>query len=143
MSVNQITLIGNMGKDMKVVGQDSNPVCNFSVCTNYEYKNKAGEKVSEAEWTRVVAFGQTAKYISSYAEMGRQVYVQGRLRTRSYEKEGVKHYVTEVVAETVQLLGGKQGERAERQAPAQQAPQAAPQAQQAAQMNEMDDDIPF
>ena len=54
MSVNQITLIGNMGQDMKIAGQEGNPICNFSLCTNYEYKNKAGEKVSEPEWTRVV-----------------------------------------------------------------------------------------
>ena len=113
MSVNQITLIGNIGQNVKVTGQASNPICNLSVCTNYDYKNKEGQKVTETEWHRVVAFGPTAKFLASYAEKGRQVFVQGRLRTRSYEKDGVKHFITEIVAENVQLLGAKPAERTE------------------------------
>lgn len=106
MSVNQITLIGNMGKEIRMGGNEANPICNLSLATNHEYKNRDGQKVSETEWHRVVLFGQNAKFASEYAGSGgRQVYVQGRLRTRKFTKDGVERQVTEVVAESFQFMG--------------------------------------
>ena len=141
-SVNQITLIGNLGKDIKVSGQDTNPIVNFSVATEHSYKNRDGERVSETEWHRVAAFGQTAKFISSYATSGRQVYIQGRVRTRSYvDKDGATRQITEIVAETFSLLGNKPAD-GQRQAPDPRAASAAPIASPASS-TQNDDDIPF
>jgi single-strand DNA-binding protein len=146
-SVNQITLIGNIGKDIKVTGQDANPIANFSIATEHSYKNRDGERVSETEWHRVVAFGQTAKFISTYAKTGRQVFVQGRVRTRNYQdKDGATRYVTEIVADTFNLLGNKPSGEDSRPAPehtpSSSASARAPSPASAA-ANAHDDDIPF
>ena len=150
MSVNQITLIGNLGKEIRSAGSESTPIANFSVATNHEYKAPDGTKVSETEWHRVVAFGHNAKFISSYASSGRQVYVQGRLRTRKYQKNGQDCYVTEIVAESVQLLGSRDKDASHDSRPGSASAPAptqsqAPAAQAPREMQAMgaDDDIPF
>lgn len=143
-SVNQITLIGNLGKDIKVSGQDTNPIVNFSVATEHSYKNRDGERVSETEWHRVVAFGQTAKFIESYASTGRQAYVQGRIRTRNYtDKDGATRYVTEIVAETFNLLGNKPADGDRKPAPRSTASAQERPTSPARAVPENDDYIPF
>lgn len=111
MSVNKVILIGNLGRDPELrYTQSGMAVANLSVATTRKWKNKqTNELQEETEWHRVSVFGQTAEACGNYLAKGRQVYVEGRLKTRSWDdKDGVKRYATEVVADTVQFLGGKQ-----------------------------------
>jgi single-strand DNA-binding protein len=107
--VNKVIIIGNLGRDPELrYTSNGNPVCQLSVATTRGYTNRNNDRVEETEWHRVVVWGKTAEHCSRYLAKGRQVYVEGRLQTRSYEdKEGIKRYSTEIVAETVQFLGGR------------------------------------
>lgn len=115
--VNKVIIIGNLGKDPEVrYTQGGTAVCQLSVATTRTYL-KQEQKVEETEWHRVVVWGKTAEHCGQYLTKGRTVYVEGRLQTRSWDdKDGNKRYSTEVVAETVQFLGGKPG-GGERSAP--------------------------
>jgi single-strand DNA-binding protein len=156
MSVNNVTILGNIGKDIKKSGQDSNPVANFTVATDYTYKNRDQVQVTETEWHRVVAFGQQARHLLEYASSGRQVYIEGRLKTRKWvDAQGATRYVTEIHASKIQLLGPRSERQAadvpsdHRSAPAQPATEASatataePCAAPAASSMGIDDDIPF
>ena len=106
--VNKVILVGNLGRDPESREVGDSTVCNFSIATTRAYKKKDGEKVEETEWHRIAVWGPQAKACAQYLTKGRQVYVEGRLQTRKYEdKEGVTKYATDIVAETVQFLGGK------------------------------------
>lgn len=110
-SVNKVIIVGNMGKDPEVnfsAGGDA--VVNVSVATSLKWKDKAtGELKEETEWHRVVCFGKTAEVVGEYGKKGRSVYVEGRLRTRKWtDKEGTERYTTEIVANSVQFVGGRQ-----------------------------------
>lgn len=112
MSVNKAILVGRLGRDPEGrYTQSGTPVCNLSIATTRRVKNKATDQwEEETEWHRVSVFGKTADACTTYLAKGREVYVEGRIRTRSYEdKDGVKRYSTEVVADVVQFLGGKDG----------------------------------
>jgi len=107
-SVNKVILIGNLGKDPEVKFLDSgNPVCNFSVACNEEWKDKAGEKQKRTEWVNVAAWGKLAELCGKYLAKGRQVYIEGKLQTDKTEKDGVTKYYTKVIAREVTFLGGK------------------------------------
>jgi single-strand DNA-binding protein len=102
-SLNKITIIGNLGKDPELRTTNSGKsVCNFSVATSYGTGDNA-----ETEWHRVTCWDKTAEFVNEFARKGKQVYVEGRLQTRSYEKDGQTRYSTEVIAHTVLLLGPK------------------------------------
>jgi len=101
--VNKVIIIGNLGRDPEVNG----PATKLSVATTRKYKTKDGEQREETEWHRVVCFGKTGENAAKYLSKGRQVYVEGRIKTSSYEKDGEKRHSTEIVADTVQFLGGK------------------------------------
>lgn len=110
MSVNKVILIGNLGRDPELrYMQNGNPVASLNVATTRKWRNKqTNEMVEETEWHRVSVFGASAEHCNNYLSKGRQVYVEGRLRTRSYDdKDGVKKYATEIIADTVQFLGGR------------------------------------
>jgi single-strand DNA-binding protein len=110
MSVNKVILIGNLGRDPELrYTQGGGPVASLSVATTRKWRNKqSNELVEETEWHRVSVFGPQAEHCNSYLSKGRMVYVEGRLRTRSYDdKDGVKKYSTEIIADTVQFLGGR------------------------------------
>ncbi|KIG11900.1 Single-stranded DNA-binding protein [Enhygromyxa salina] len=110
--VNKVILIGNLGRDPELrYTQSGSPVASLSVATTRKWRNKqTNEMVEETEWHRVSVFGQSAEHCNNYLSKGRQVYVEGRLRTRSYDdKDGVKKYSTEIIADTVQFLGGRDG----------------------------------
>jgi len=131
--VNKVIIVGNLGRDPELRHtQNGTAVCNLSVATTRAYTNRStNERVEETEWHRVTAWGKQAEHCAKYLRKGRQVYVEGRLQTRSYDdKEGAKRYVTEVVADAVQFLGG--GEKQ----PAANADDYTPSAPG-------DDDIPF
>lgn len=109
-SVNKCILIGNLGQDPELkYTADGRPVANISVATSESWKDKhTGEKKEKTEWHRVVAWGKLAEIIGEYAKKGRQVYVEGKLQTRSYEHDGVKKFSTEIILDnrgTFQLLG--------------------------------------
>lgn len=109
-SVNKVTILGNLGRDPDLrYTQSGSPVANLSVATTRKWRNKqTNEMQEETEWHRVSVFGQQAEHCNNYLAKGRQVYVEGRLHTRSYEdKDGAKRYSTEIVAEKVVFLGGK------------------------------------
>jgi single-strand DNA-binding protein len=112
MSVNKVILIGNVGKDPEVRYLDNNlPICKISLATSEVYKNKAGEKVTTTEWHNVILWRGLAEVAEKYIKKGSQVYIEGRIRTRSYEdKDKVKRYTTEVVADVMQLLGKRTDE---------------------------------
>ena len=106
--VNRITLIGNLGRDpeMRATGGGAE-VANLNLAVNGT-KKENGEWVEHVEWVRIVAFGKTAENIGKYLGKGSQIYVEGRMQTRSWEdKEGNKRYTTEVVAQQVVFLSGK------------------------------------
>ena len=105
--VNKVILIGNLGRDPEMKYTSSGtPVCKLSLATTRSWTNKSGERTEETEWHRVTVWGKTAEHCNNYLAKGRSCYVEGRLRTSSYEQDGVKKWSTEIVAETVQFLGG-------------------------------------
>ena len=106
--VNKVILIGNLGRDPEMKYTSSGtPVCKLSLATTRSWTNKSGERTEETEWHRVTVWGKTAEHCNNYLAKGRSCYVEGRLRTASYEQDGVKKWSTEIVAETVQFLGGR------------------------------------
>jgi single-strand DNA-binding protein len=156
-SVNKVILVGNLGRDPEMrytAGGDA--IANFSIACTDSYKDKNGAKQDRTEWVRIVIFGRTAEVAGQYLKKGSSVYIEGRLQTRKWQnKEGVDQYTTEVVADRMQMLGGREGGASnsyesmdEDQSQPQQASrpaQTAP-AQQPASGGDFDsfaDDIPF
>lgn len=117
MSVNKAILVGYVGTDPEVRYLDSGtPVCNFRLATSEVYKNKNGEKVTTTEWHNVVLWRGLAELAEKYVKKGTQLYVEGRIKTRSWDdKDGNKRYTTEVICDNIQLLGKKIDEPPESQ----------------------------
>ena len=106
-SVNRVILIGNLGADPELrYTPNSKAVCNLRVATTETWKDKGGDKQEKTEWHRVTVWGEQAENCQKYLAKGRQVYVEGRLQTRTYDKDGQKHYATDIVADRVVFLGG-------------------------------------
>ena len=109
-SINKVILIGNLGADPELkYTPSSRALCNLRVATTEVFKDKSGVKQERTEWHRVTVWGDQAENCSKYLAKGRSVYIEGKLQTRSYEKEGQKHYATDVVADRVVFLGGGGG----------------------------------
>jgi single-strand DNA-binding protein len=175
-SVNKVILIGNLGRDPEVRYAPSGAaICNVTIATSRQWKDKtSGERQEETEWHRVVFYDRLAEIAGEYLKKGRPVYVEGRLKTRKWtDKDGVEKYTTEVIADQMQLLGGREeggmgggggGGRASmaggaddygddsapapaprRSAPPPRAPAAAPRPapKSSTGFDDMDDDIPF
>ena len=153
-SVNKVILVGHLGKDAETkFTQGGTPVTKFSIATGRRWKDQqSGEWKEETDWHNVVLW--RAENLANYLLKGKQVYIEGRLQTRSYEdKDGKKQWFTEVVAEDVILLGGRAGEASAgagegASGPAsmpRSAPRQAPAAAPAESMNQeiTDDDVPF
>jgi single-strand DNA-binding protein len=107
---NKVQLIGHLGANPEVKKLDGGKtIAKFSMATNESYKNQKGEKVEETQWHNIVAWGKTAELMEQLLAKGKEVMVEGKLTSRSYEdKEGNKRYITEVVAQEFLLLGAKQ-----------------------------------
>jgi single-strand DNA-binding protein len=107
--VNRVILIGNAGQDPEIRHLDSGvSVANFTLATNETYKDKSGERVTQTEWHRIVLWRGLAEVAEKYVKKGELLYIEGRLRTRSWDdKEGNKRYTTEVFADTMKMLGRK------------------------------------
>jgi len=118
--VNKVILIGNLGADPEMrYTPGGAAVCELRLATNESWTDKKGERQERTEWHRVVVWGKRAEVVSKYLSKGRQVYVEGRIRTRSWEdKEGNKRYTTEIIADNVQFLGGGGGKGKGTNAPA-------------------------
>lgn len=170
-SVNKVILVGNLGRDPEVrYSPEGSAICNLSLATTSQWKDKnSGEKREETEWHRVVMYNRLAEIAGEYLKKGRPVYIEGRLKTRKWQDKdtGADRFSTEIVADQMQMLGGREGgdgggyggggggggfddapqqQRAPRQAPAARpAPQRATPAQNnnPANLSDMDDDIPF
>ena len=174
-SINKVILVGHLGRGPDVRYTPSGAaVCNVSVATTRNWKDKSsGDKVEETEWHRVVFYDRLAEIAGEYLKKGRPVYVEGRLKTRKWQdKDGKDNYTTEIVAEQMQLLGGREGgggggggygggqggnpedysqeapsapsRPAARPAAAQRpAPAPAPTQKSSTGFDDMDDDIPF
>jgi len=111
-SVNKVILIGNLGRDPEVrYTANGAAICNVTIATSRNWKDKnSGEKVEETEWHRVVFYDRLAEIAGEYLKKGRSVYVEGRLKTRKWtDKDGVEKYTTEVIADNMQMLGGREG----------------------------------
>ncbi len=106
---NKVQLIGNLGNDPEIINLESGKtLAKFSIATNESYKNAQGEKVTDTQWHNVVAWGKTAGIVEKYLTKGKEVAIEGKLTSRSYEtKEGEKRYTTEVVCHELLMLGGK------------------------------------
>jgi single-strand DNA-binding protein len=108
-SVNRVTLLGNTGRDPEVrYMPNGEAVCNFSIATTENWKDKSGAKQSKTEWHNVVMYRKLAEIAGQYLKKGGSVYVEGKLQTRKWQtKEGQDRYSTEIIADQMQLLGGK------------------------------------
>lgn len=168
-SVNKVILVGNLGRDPEVrYSPEGAAICNVSIATTSQWKDRnSGERREETEWHRVVFYNRLAEIAGEYLKKGRSVYVEGRLKTRKWQDKdtGADRYSTEIVADQMQMLGGRgdTGEggggyggggygdapppaRSQQQRPApQRAPAAAPAAANPPSSNfaDMEDDIPF
>ena len=106
-SVNKVILVGNLGADHELkYTPSSRALCNLRIATTEVFKDKGGQRQEKTEWHRVTVWGDQAENCSKYLAKGRSVYIEGRLQTRSYDKDGQKHYATDVVADRVVFLGG-------------------------------------
>jgi single-strand DNA-binding protein len=152
-SVNKVILIGNLGRDPEMRHfPDGGAICNVTLATTRSWKDKnSGDKVEETEWHRIVFRDRLAEIAGEYLKKGKQVYVEGRLKTRKYtDKDGVEKYTTEVMATDMTMLGSREGtgggdegggySRAAARPPA---PASKPAAKPGSGFDDMDDDIPF
>jgi single-strand DNA-binding protein len=105
--LNKVMLIGRLGGEPESRQVGSTTVVNFTIATSEKFKNQQGELQERTEWHRIVAWGRLAEICKEYLHKGSQVYVEGKLQTRNWEKEGVKQYTTEIVMNEMQMLDGK------------------------------------
>ncbi len=110
-SVNKVILVGNLGRDPEVrYMPNGEAVCNFSIATTDTWKDKSGARQERTEWHNIVMYRKLAEIAGEYLKKGRPVYVEGRLQTRKWQtKEGQDRYTTEIIAEQMQMLGGRDG----------------------------------
>ena len=161
--VNKVILVGTCGQDPETrYMPNGNAVTNLSLATSEQWTDKqSGQKVEKTEWHRVALFGKVAEIAGEYLRKGSQVYIEGKLQTREWEKDGVKRYTTEIIVDmqgTMQLLGGRPDnsggdsaprqqrpapQQREQQAPRESRPAPQPAAQPAPNYDSFDDDIPF
>ena len=109
-SLNRATLVGNVGKDPEIKYlPNGTMVAKFSLATSERYKDKSDEWTERTDWHNVVAWARLAEIAEKYVKKGNQLFVEGQIQTRSWDKDGVKHYMTEINAKDLILLGGKGG----------------------------------
>jgi single-strand DNA-binding protein len=111
--VNKAILLGNLGKDPEIRNLESGAkVATFSLATNRSYKAQDGRKIEETEWHNIVLWGPQADLAEKFLTKGKQVFIEGRIRTRQWDdKEGIKRYTTEIVGENITFLGGGRDQR--------------------------------
>jgi single-strand DNA-binding protein len=109
MGVNKVILLGNLGKDPELrYTQSQTPVCSFSLATSERRKDASGNWGDHTEWHNIIAFGKTAENSANFLKKGRQCYIEGKIQTRKWQdKEGKDRWTTEIIANTIQFVGGK------------------------------------
>jgi len=121
MSVNKVILVGNVGKDPEIrYLEGGTAVCSFPLATSETYRNRDGERITSTEWHNIVLWRGLAEIAEKYVKKGTQLYIEGRIRTRSWDdRDGNKRYTTEIIADNMQMLGRKPDDTAaaEAQAP--------------------------
>lgn len=146
MSINKVILVGNVGADPEVRHLDNNvAVANLRLATSESYTSKTGERITTTEWHNVVLWRGLADMAEKYIRKGKQIYVEGRIRTRSYDdKDGQKKYITEIYADVVRLLGSRDTQPSDGPGESQY-PREGQAASQAAapDFDQPDDDLPF
>jgi single-strand DNA-binding protein len=149
-SVNKAILVGNLGRDAEFTTTSGGfPIARFSLATTHRRKdNKSGQWEDRTEWHRIVLLGNQAESLRDYLRKGKQIYVEGRIETRSWDdKDGQKRYMTEIIADRIQLLGGPGGSDRSAGAARSSRPSEegtyAPVAEGESQMGPEDDDVPF
>ena len=110
--INKVILIGNLGKDPEVrTTENGSKVATFSLATSETYKNKEGQKVDQTEWHNIVLWRESAEIAEKYLRKGSQIYLEGKIRTRSWDdKDGIKRYTTEIIGFSFTMLGAKREE---------------------------------
>ncbi len=126
-SVNKVILVGNLGNDPTVrYSASGDAITNISVATTDSWKDKNGEKQEKTEWHKVAFFGKLAEIAGEYLKKGSQVYIEGKLQTRKWQdKDGHDRYTTEIIADRMQMLGGRGGDAGDKPTPEQQQNRAA------------------
>ncbi len=144
-TLNKVQLIGRLGKDPELRYTPAGvAVATMTIATNESYKDKDGKMVENTDWHRVVAWRKLAEICGQYLRKGSLVYFEGKLKTRSYEdRDGVKKYVTEIVADNMQMLGGKTESGESIPAPVESDYQPATTTSEPPVSNETQDDLPF
>ena len=139
--VNLVIILGRLGKDPEIKYLlNGNAVANFSMATEESWKDKqTGEQQTKTEWHRVTAFQRLAEIIGEYVHKGDQIYIKGKIQTRQYEKDGETRYITEIIAQEMQMLGSKK----DSQRPRNEDPGKEAAAQNMDNNDSFDDDIPF
>ena len=142
--LNKVQIIGRVGKDPEVrYATNGDAIANFTVATSERYKDKqTGEAVEKTEWHNVSAFRRLGEIVGEYVRKGALIYIEGKIQTRKYEKDGVTHYATGIVASEMKMLGGKNDNQQQQGQPR---PQQKPVPSQSSGggFDDMDDDIPF
>ena len=142
-SVNKVILVGNLTRDPELrFMSNSDAVCNFAVATSETWKDKAGVKQEKTEFHNIVMYRKLAEIAGEYLKKGSSVYIEGRLQTRKWEKDGVTRYTTEIIGDSMQMLGGKSENNApsnnDATAKENNAPRSNP-----SDFSDMEDSIPF
>ena len=143
--LNKVQIIGRVGKDPEVrYSTNGDAIANFTVATSERYKDKqTGEAVEKTEWHNVSAFRRLAEIIGEYVHKGSLIYIEGKIQTRKYDKDGVTHYATSIVASEMKMLGSKDGGQQQQNQPRPQN-KPAPSQSSGSGFDDMDDDlIPF
>jgi len=105
--INKVILLGNLGQDPETrFTAGGTAVCKFSLATSRKFTGKDGQKQEKTEWHRIVTWGKLAEICGKYLTKGKQVVIEGRIEYGSYEKDGIKHYTTDIIAENMTMLGG-------------------------------------
>ena len=137
MAVNKFIGIGNLGRDpeMRVMPADGKYVTNISIAITESYKDKQGQKQEVTEWVNVVFFGKLAEIAGQYLKKGSKVYIEGKLKTEKYQKDGQDRYITKVIANSMQMLSG--ADKAEK------IEKTTPEESRNIDLNDIESDIPF
>jgi single-strand DNA-binding protein len=139
-SLNKVAVMGHVGRDPEVKHMSSGEaVVNISIAATEKWKDKeTGEKKEHTEWVRCMAFGRQAEIIGEYVLKGDPLYIEGKMRTRKYDKDGVDHYTTEVIVSSMQLIGGRKDTDSGIKKSSEDRPKAAKPS-----VHDIEDDIPF
>lgn len=144
-SLNRVTLIGNLGGDPEVrYMPNGDAVANVTLATTDVWKDKDGNRQEKTEWHRITFYKKLAEVVGEYLKKGRQVYIEGRLQTRTWtDKAGVERYTTEIIASDMKMLGKKEGGSRQDTTQAEPETQRSPSVTPSGGFQDMDDDIPY